>query len=48
MCTKIKQINPSRSDPKRRKKINFNFYFRIFLWCLKRFCEDFKDLHKTF
>ena len=29
-------------------KINFNFYFHISLWCLKRFYEGPKGLHKTF
>ena len=28
-------------------KINLNFYFHTSLWCLKRFYEGFKDLHKT-
>ena len=27
---------------------NFNFYFRLSLWCLKRFYEDLEGLHKTF
>ena len=29
------------------KKIS-NLYFHTFLWCLKRFYEGLKDLHKTF
>ena len=29
-------------------KINLNFYFHTSLWCLKRFCEGLKGLHKTF
>ena len=37
-------LNPSRSDPGRREKINLNFYFHTSLWYLK----EFKDLHKTF
>ena len=38
-------INPSRLDPGRRKKINLNFYFHTSLWCLKRFYEGLKGLH---
>ena len=40
-------INPSRPDPGRRDKINLDFYFRTCLWCLKRFYEGLKGLHKT-
>ena len=29
-------------------KINLNFYFHTYLWCLKRFYEGVKGLHKTF
>ena len=29
-------------------KINLNFYFYTSLWCLKRFYEGLKGLHKTF
>ena len=29
-------------------KIKLNLYFYTSLWCLKRFCEGFKGLHKTF
>ena len=32
--------------PKKRK--NLNFYFHTSLWCLKRFYEGLKSLHKTF
>ena len=32
-------INPSRPDPGQREKINLNFYFHTFLWCLKIFYE---------
>ena len=32
----------------RREKIKLNFYFRTSLWCLKRFYEGLKGLHKTF
>ena len=28
-------VNPSRSDPERKEKINLNFYFHSSLWCLK-------------
>ena len=40
-------INPSRTDPGRREKINSNFYFHTSLWCLKRFYEGLKGLHET-
>ena len=30
-------FNPSRPDPGQREKIDLNFYFHPFLWCLKRF-----------
>ena len=29
-------------------KINLNFYFYTYLWCLNRFYEGLKGLHKTF
>ena len=29
-------------------KIELNFYFHTSLWCLKRFYEGLKGLHKTF
>ena len=29
-------------------KINLNYYFHIFSWCLKSFYEGLKDLHKNF
>ena len=29
-------------------KIKLNFYFHTSLWCLKRFYEGLKGLHKTF
>ena len=29
-------------------KVNLNFYFHTFLWCLKRFYAGLKGLHKTF
>ena len=41
-------LNPSRPNPGRREKYNLNFYFHNSLWCLKRFYEDLKGLHKTF
>ena len=41
-------LNPSRPNPEEREKINLNFYFDTFFCCLKRFCEDLKDLYKTF
>ena len=41
------KFNHSRRSPGRREKINLNFYFYTSLWCLKRFYEDPKVLHKT-
>ena len=41
-------LNPSRPNPGRREKINLNFYFHTSLWCLKRFYQSLKGLHKTF
>ena len=41
-------FNPFCPDPRRRAKINLNFYFHTSLWCLKRFYEGLKGLHKTF
>ena len=41
-------INPSRPDLGQREKNNLNFYFHPSLWCLKRFYEGLKGLHKTF
>ena len=43
-----KNLNPSCPNPERREKIKLSFYFSISLWCLKRFSEGLKDLHKTF
>ena len=39
-------INPSLPDRERTEKINLNFHFYTVLWCLKRFYEDPKGLHK--
>ena len=39
MISRGHKLNPSRPDPGRRGKINLNFYFYTFLWCLKRFYE---------
>ena len=33
-------VNPSLPDPEQRERINLNFYFHAFLWCLKRFHEE--------
>ena len=46
--TLLSPVNPSRPNPGRRVKIKLNFYFRTSLWCLKRFHENLKGLHKTF
>ena len=40
-------INPSRPDPG-IEKTKLNFYIHASLWCLIRFHEGFKGLHKTF
>ena len=44
----LRKVNPCRPNPGRREKINLNFYFHTSLWCLKRFYEGLKGLHKTF
>ena len=44
----LKPFDLSRPDPGRREKINLNFCFRTSLWCLERFYEGLKGLHKTF
>ena len=41
-------FNPCRPKPGRRKKIKLNFYFHASLWCLTRFYEGLKGLHKTY
>ena len=41
-------INPSHPDPWQRENIYLHFYFHTSLWCVKRFYEGLKDLHKTF
>ena len=46
-CEKVIVSNPSHPDPGQRE-IHLNFYFHTSLWCIKRFYEDLKDLHKTF
>ena len=40
-------FNLSCPSPPRRKKINLNLYFHTSLWCVKRFYEGLKGLHKT-
>ena len=34
--------------PDEQKTIKLNFYFHLSLWCLDRFYESLKGLHKTF
>ena len=34
--------------PDKVKKIKLNFYFHTSFWCLKKFYEGLKGLHKTF
>ena len=46
--SKPNSLNPCRPDIERGEKINLNFYFHASLWCLKRFYEGLKGLHKTF
>ena len=41
-------INPSRTDPGRREKINITFYFHTSLRCLKRFNKALKAFIKPF
>ena len=41
-------VNPLRPNPGQREKIELIFYFHTSLWCLKRFYEGLKGLHKTF
>ena len=43
-----KDINPFCPNPGRKEKINLNFYFQTFLWCLKRFYEGLEGRHITF
>ena len=47
-CLASTGFNPSRPNPRRREKIKLHFYFHTSLWCLKRFYEGHKGLHKTF
>ena len=46
-CRKVNTY-PFCFDLGQREKINLNFYFHISFWCLKRFYEALKGLHKTF
>ena len=49
ICVHFKVLlYPSCLNPGRREKIKLNFYFHTSLWCLKRFYEGLKGLHKTF
>ena len=41
-------VDPPRPNPGRREKSKLNFYFHTSLWCLKRFYEGLKGLHKPF
>ena len=41
-------LNLSCLNPERREKIKLNFYFHTSSWCLERFYEGLKGLHKTF
>ena len=34
----------SRPDPRRREKINLNFYFHTSFWCIKRFYEGLEGI----
>ena len=44
----FRAFNPSQLNPGLREKVKLNFYFHTSFWCLKRFYESLKDLHKTF
>ena len=48
ICCNFQLINPSRPNLGRKEKIKLNLYFHTSFWCLKRFYEGLKDLHKTF
>ena len=39
---------PGISESCIKMKITLNFYFHTSLWCLERFDEALKGLHKTF
>ena len=39
---------PFRPNPRRSKKSKLILYYHFSLWCLKRFYESLKGLHKTF
>ena len=41
-------INRKTERMNEEKKIKLNVYFHTSLWCLKRFYEGLKGLHKTF
>ena len=44
----LEQRSPSSPNLQQREKIKSNVYFHTSLWCLKRFYESLKGLHKTF
>ena len=44
----FKNMNSSRPNLGRIEKTKLNFYFHTSLWCLKRFYEGLKGIHKTF
>ena len=41
-------VNPSSPNPRQRENIKLIFYFQTTLWCLKKFYEGLKGVHKTF
>ena len=41
-------FNLERPNPGQSEKTKLNFYFHTSFWCLKRFYEGLKGLHKTF
>ena len=41
-------FNPSRHNPGRIENINLDFYYHTSSWCLQKFYEGLKVLHKTF
>ena len=41
-------LTPLVPIPDEKKKIKLDIYLHTSLWCLKRFYEGLKGLHKTF
>ena len=41
-------LNTSSPNPRRREKLSKILIFTFLLWCLKKFYEGLKGLHKIF